>query len=59
MGSRGNRNHAADKDYNAVWLQQQLNALRRKDWFGTLELKYEKGLVKRVILHESRVPPTR
>lgn len=44
------------RDHND-WVSDRIRDLQEADWFGTVTIKMEGGVVKRMILETSLLPP--
>ncbi len=46
-----------EQDSQRMWVVQILSQLQKRDFFGTVSIKMEKGQVRRVVLEENLIPP--
>jgi len=40
-----------------IWIEQIFGSIQKREWFGTLTIKIEAGVIKRLVKAESLIPP--
>lgn len=46
-----------EQDYQRAWVLQILAKQQKDEFFGTISIKMEKGIVRRIVKEENIIPP--